>query len=632
MKAPYLNSIPSSRSTTDVFGGYNHNLRINEGEFYDMENMTSDYYPVLSPRSPRGVYANPSACTGIIAKERLCYVCGSELVIGDEYIEMGLSDEPKTLVSMGAYVIVMPDKKYINVMDTADKGDIEAAYTSGEGGAELSLWNADGSEMLDIIGGGMIPAKVEGNYWIDSSKVPYVLNTYSNTTGAWSEYENATVRIRMDGIGELFEVGDSVLVDGFGDTFKYGGSSTADGAITEVIFDEFTSDKLAALSESERKVTVIGKGEGYIQVLGLADAIINILGDVWIKATEDDDPTGMYIWSVLVPSTAISISRRMPKLDFIIESNNRLWGCRYGLAANGEFVNEIYASKLGDFKNWDSFQGIASDSWVASVGSDGPFTGAVTHGGYPLFFKENMLYKVYGSYPAEYQLSDLPCRGIAPGSSRSAAIVNEVLYYHSRGGVCAYDGSLPVCVSEAFGEVRYKNAVAGAFGNKYYFSACDGGGAWHLFAYDTVKGLWHREDGTRASAFAAHGGALYYLDGADGAIKVIGGSEYGCAAVERKVKWYADTGIIGTDSPDKKYIMKLGVRLMLDIGSWVRFFVEYDSSGAWEPMASIMGNKIESFTLPIIPHRCDHLRLRIEGEGAAKIFSITKTVREGSER
>ena len=74
-------------------------------------------------------------------------------------------------------------------------------------------------------------------------------------------------------------------------------------------------------------------------------------------------------------------------MDFVIESGNRLWGCRYGKALNGETVNEIYASKLGDFRNWYCFAGISTDSYTASVGTDGAFTGAVTYMGRPIFFK-----------------------------------------------------------------------------------------------------------------------------------------------------------------------------------------------------------------------------------------------------
>lgn len=53
MKLSTLTPIKQSTSMTDVFGGINQNLRIAEGEFNDMKNMSSDMFPVLSPRDSR---------------------------------------------------------------------------------------------------------------------------------------------------------------------------------------------------------------------------------------------------------------------------------------------------------------------------------------------------------------------------------------------------------------------------------------------------------------------------------------------------------------------------------------------------------------------------------------------------
>ena len=74
MKLPQLSALSTSRDLVDVFGGYNHNLRINEGEFYDMKNLTSAYYPILAPRRKRGVFANTASNPlGLIEKDALCY-------------------------------------------------------------------------------------------------------------------------------------------------------------------------------------------------------------------------------------------------------------------------------------------------------------------------------------------------------------------------------------------------------------------------------------------------------------------------------------------------------------------------------------------------------------------------------
>ena len=131
-----------------------------------------------------------------------------------------------------------------------------------------------------------------------------------------------------------------------------------------------------------------------------------------------------------------------------------MWGC-------SSSKHEIYACKQGDPKNWHVFMSIATDSYTATVGSDGDFTGACTHLGYVCFFKEDMLHQVSGNYPSNYTITDLRCRGVEKGSEKSMAVVNEVLYYKSRSAICAYDGSLPGSISAALGDVRYKNAVGG---------------------------------------------------------------------------------------------------------------------------------------------------------------------------
>ena len=73
------------------------------------------------------------------------------------------------------------------------------------------------------------------------------------------------------------------------------------------------------------------------------------------------------------------------------------------------------------------------------------------------------------------------------------------------------------------------------------------------------------------------------------------------------------------------------VRLSMAVGTSVRFFAEYDSCGSRELLASVTGDRLNSVSVSLRPRRCDHLRLRIEGEGEAKIFSVTMTTERGSD-
>ena len=77
------------------FGGYNHNMRIGSGEFYDMMNLTSSYFPLLAPRQERGFYTGGGNISGMIAKDQLCYVDGQDFVIGSQHVNMDLTDDER---------------------------------------------------------------------------------------------------------------------------------------------------------------------------------------------------------------------------------------------------------------------------------------------------------------------------------------------------------------------------------------------------------------------------------------------------------------------------------------------------------------------------------------------------------
>jgi hypothetical protein len=574
----------------DVFRGYNHNLRIADEEFFDMKNMTSDYYPVLSPRKQRGLYATPELPLGMIAKDSLCYVDGKYFVMNEYKIDMDLNDEPKQLISMGAYVIILPDKKYINTADVSDFGKIEAEVETSSP-VSFVLCRVDGSAYNAEY---IQPEAPEGpenmTLWIDTSNEPHTLKQWSESSEVWVSIPTTYVKIESPGIGMAFEKFDGIQISGLKDTALHDSNSG------EEITD--TSD-LAALDGS----TVIWeKGDDYIVVVGVMDKVYTI-------------------------SDSITISRKMPNMDFVVEANNRLWGCRYGTAVNGDVVNEIYCSKLGDFKNWNCFMGIATDSWVGSVGTDGQFTGAITHLGFPLFFKENVLHKVYISEIGAHGIQDTACRGVQRGCDRSMAIVNETLFYKSRSGVVAYDGSLPVEVSAELGETVYGNAVACGHGNKYYVSMENSTDHVHdLFVYDVAKRMWHKEDNLVVSDFCSCRGELYAISGGK-IITMLGSGERNTEPVE----WMVQTGDIGIFSPDMKYISRITIRLSMNVGAQLNIYAQYDFSDTWEKVCTLTSTNLRSFSVPVRPKRCDNMRLRIEGVGMAKIYSVTKTIEQGSE-
>jgi hypothetical protein len=149
-----------------------------------------------------------------------------------------------------------------------------------------------------------------------------------------------------------------------------------------------------------------------------------------------------------------------------------------------------------------------------------------------------------------------------------------------------------------------------------------------MFVYDTQRGLWHREDSTRAVAFAAWGDELYYIDWDTNCIMAENGT---VGALESDVEWMAESGLIGYNLIDHEYISRFNFRMRLMPGSEVRLETEYDSDGVWHDQGVIVGSSTDSFIVPVIPRRCDHFRIRLSGTGDVKIYSIAKIIEQGSD-
>lgn len=588
MHYPVLDAPKRKAVTIDAFGGYRHLPVIGENEFYDMENLTADRYPVAAVRKPRGLYLGSGDVQGMISKDALCYVDGSRFVVNGYPVELGLStaaeDCPKQLVSMGAKVAIFPDRVYINTADLTDHGSLDHVYST-QGPVSFTMCDLAGDPYApDYIQSTPPEEPTDQQYWLDTSLEPHGLRQWSEATGLWVSVTTTYIRVAATGIGAGFDKDDGVEISGL---------------------QGLEADPGGQLAALEGNALIMAREEDAITIVGVLDQPVTL--------EELTSP--------------VTVARQMPLVDFVVESGNRLWGCRYGLNRAGEVVNELYASKLGDMKNWSCYMGTSMDSYTVSLGTDGPFTGAITYGGRPHFFKAGCLHQVYGDYPANFQTTVLQCRGVQPGADKSLAIVNEVLVYQSTTGICAFDGSLPTEISQALGPVAYHGGVAAALGKRYYISLLDSQGTESLFVYDMSMGLWHRQDGPGAYLMCTARDEVYCAT-KDGQILALNGSG---DPAEDQVSWMAQTGTIGAGLASTKRLEKLHLRMCLAAEGHVRAMVEYDTSGVWQEVGYMEGQGLRSFLMAVRPRRCDHFRLRLEGVGEAMIFAMTKTITEGSD-
>lgn len=632
MQFSTLNETPQSRSMVNVFGGYSKKNILSDGEFSDLENMCLDDYPLIENRQKRGGDAAYIDRDGTIVpfkdnvingfRSNILYQNGittfarDSIVIDNKRVTTSSlvkgNSKYNQIVESGGYLFLLPQYKVVNKIDNSVE-DIDFSQSKTD---FIMLYSTDFENLENPVGekiffGENYPNSPEsGTYFVNTKNEPRTLEIYVATVGMWIPVNTVLLRIKAtETIKNMFNDGDSIFLEIDGTSERFSGFESKEYII--------------------KKVEKIGSSN-------TVNLYIDLDGFVPKKSYGERYTSGNST-GIRVSSTSYKIKRTHKEIDYAVGHNNRIWGCKYGETDDG-FVNEIYATKLGDFKNWSSFAGTLADSYAASVGSEGEWTGVTTYNGYILFFKERFMHRIYGDNPSNFQIQEIPCDGVMKGASGSLAIIDGVLYYLSKRGVMAYDGSVPQCISDNFGRgifkklpseidtVNYHISACG-FRNKYIISMVHTGCSEknYIWEYDTRLGTWCRSEETNAVSLCAGQDNVYYYDCDENSVKMLYGDE------EDAITWYVQTGNLGLDSPDKKYINRLDVRMSLTVGSHAMFYIEYDSSDKWEHVATVKGTRLKTFSLPIKPKRCDHFRLRIQGEGDVKLYSITKTFEEGSD-
>lgn len=316
-------------------------------------------------------------------------------------------------------------------------------------------------------------------------------------------------------------------------------------------------------------------------------------------------------------SGSITVERKVPDMDFICESENRLWGC-------SSEEQTIYASSLGDPCNFNVFESLSTDSYALAVGSEGDFTGCCKLSSSVLFWKQNTLHKILGSFPAEYSMYPYTVEGLREGCHKSLQVINEVLFYMGLHGIYAYSGGSPSLVSANFGEREFTEAVAGNDGDSYYLSCKDADDTWHLMIYETRASIWVHEDNLECVDFARIGKDLYFLDaGGDVWLAATGEDDPTILWLVRFTPFYETI-------QGRKRHSKLLLRVELPKGSYIILSVR-QNDGAWREVGRVVGktNDVARIRVPI--SRCDKFEIKLEGKGPCAILSMERSFTLGSE-
>lgn len=595
MYYPSVEENYNSRSMIDTWLGYNHNYRIGSGEFYDMLNLTSDYFPLLTPRKLRPLLVDlkedEDQIFGLLYSDNnIAYLQGTTLYYS--LLRYDLSDymeyptEWQTLLRFGSYILIYPANVYINVNDPTDVGTMTDTFIADIGTeVTYSICNAEGDGYDHITASDESPeSPSNGDYWLKTSDIQG-LYIYDGTQKTWLPVATSYIRVSLNGakFADHFSEGDTVTMN-------------------------------TQLGEVNKGSTIQAIADDYFVVIGFMPTV---------SRTEQNTSAWQF-----------RVDRKLPYLDYVCTDKNRVWGCHYGYD-NGKFINEIYASKLGDFKNWYTYSGISTDSYAATVGAAGEWTGCISYNGYPTFFKDNAIIRVFGSMPSQYQITQSDQRGVQKGSHRSLAIVDEYLVYKSTTDICAYDGSSPVSISEALGrDELYYDAVGGGCLNKYRVVMENSKGAKIHLVYDFKTSLWMKEDNLPFKCFSAtENGQLYGATPTQ--IYGLGNTDNiaftNKEVGEEWVEWFAQSGEIGFEYPDYKYVSRITLRAFVPSHSELQLQISYDDR-PFETVGTIRGDSsIATQSIAFAPFRCDHYRIKLSGHGDVRIYTMATTFDTGAE-
>lgn len=663
--------------TVGQWGGLDERLVIEENAFSAMQNMSTRFFPAIATRLPRGAAQRTIASPhGLYHKNGLFWISGTQCYYNGNAISgMTVTEGDKQIVGMGAYICVFPDKKIYNTA-TGAVTSVDAAYTQSGTITFQELSTDSVFCKITATGIGNTFRAYDGvtfngvgddSFLVDGKPATKVITeigtNYAVVTAPIQNGISGTVemsasgtgtKISMEGINSHFSAGDVLKVIGCNDnalngsgravTSKGSGYVVVDTAFAAKTYTQSGTMTIEPFSASQIRLAISGlgttfsqgdvvtiagcstgavngsktirtAGPGYIVIDGVIAEKTTQASGITITRTKHTSSNVTVKRTSFTRSSGITITRSSQDFDFVCEHDNRLWACS---SAN----HEIYASKLGDPANWNCFEGISTDSYVVTVGSDGDFTGCCSHMGQVLFFKEQCIHMMYGNKPANFQLNERQMPGVRAGCGRSLCVVDETLYYVGRSGVYVFDGAMPKKISENITS-DLSSAVACQQDSKYYLS-CLKGGTQTMLVYDPRLNIWDQEDDTQF-LFAAYGdGILYYVD-SNNALRTITGSD------TRTIWWSIESGDLRESMLDTKWISKAKFNFWLDAGTVADVYFQFDDDPIWHRAGTIHSVVPKTYTIPIVPQRCNRFRWKIEGKGQMKLLAMGITVEGGSE-
>lgn len=664
-------NIPMKRTVLASFGGLNRTTAPAEGstkssfcEFTAMQNMSSDGYPAAQVREGRYGYYPFSPSYGVVYRSveniyngglfsifqrdrgsvtiepygSFCSYCGFY------FTDWNLTEEENSgkhqLVNMAAYIIILPEgvwfdtvkaKEYIDNYDP-DTETSTVPFSDVAGRIALERSETSYAHIL------MYPCADDGTPAETCPSNGFIHGSGEAPTTLVNDGMYALYNADHSGANMYVWQGKDTGQNGAGimqtdNVFRLADAGTGESDFSTGFFvgDEVTLENISISTASVGNfqniefgpyATVIDVGEKYV-TLRFADvdqaSLVKYCGQLTAENT-------------FSPLHTFSLSRPLPDIKYVTEWNNRLWGC------GGENNSVIYASALGTPRCWSVYENTAADSYWMNVGDGEEWTGAATFEDHAYLFKQNKMWKIFGNKPSNFQSAVYDFGTIA---NKSIATVGNMMVWASRDGIYAYNGGMPQRISHNLGDERfYGDCVGWGCQNKYYIYCARVPSPerddYKIYVYDAETGLWYEETAVTSGIFGScQLPEEVIMNTKDGLVGITGTGipvpPTAATGTEDKVEWSFDTPELASGDPDFKWIAKIQISCELEEGATAAVSAFYDGSDVPYVIGRFAEGRRRTELLPARLRRCQRVKLRVEGSGFIKIYSISYQTEGGSE-
>lgn len=426
--------------------------------------------------------------------------------------------------------------------------------------------------------------------------------------------DTGTVSSSLTSMEKSVTVSNAYFYSSYDDlTGEYTAYISASDAEFDSVFTAGDSICISGCSYSQNNTKSIQSRRDYAAETDIVSAVAEEVSSIKIELLLYNKKGEKVQFHTGSESETVTLKKFVPDMNHICVHNNRLWGT----SASGEY---IYASKLGDCTDFNSFQGLSDDSWYSYIGTGGEFTGICSYRTAVVAFKRNCIHHVYGDSPTNFSIPKHTYGGCIDG--RSVCEIGGVLYYLSNDGFYGYSGGEPYRISTRF-EAKYSSCAAGTDGKVYYASAADEDNCCEVLVYDPETDIWVKEDETRFEDFCSCDGNIYGI--ADDALW-----QLDCQCDE-DFSWSVTTKRFTYNTMLHKGLSCIRIRADISDNTDTDVYISFDNNG-FKNCGSINGKTKNGFSVWRIPVRfekCDSFRIKLQGRGDAVIHDIEITSYNG---